>query len=162
MRGFLAITAISVASLTFGVGMTAGVLLGGKLADKAAPLPAILILLTTMVGLLVLNGVMAASQPAMLVLAFATGATALALGPPIQMLLMEHSKEAEMLGSSLGQSGFNIGNATGAFLGGVPLSLGYSYLSAQWVAAGLALAGVALALLMLAQTGKVRAMTAAA
>jgi len=145
-----------------GVGMTAGVLFGGKLADKVAPLPAILILLTTMATLLFLNGVMAASQPAMLVLAFATGANALALGPPVQMLLIEHSKEAEMLGSSLGQSGFNIGNAAGAFLGGIPLTLGYSYVSTQWVATGLALLGVALALLMLALTGKARALAAAA
>ena len=145
-----------------GVGMTTGVLFGGKLADKVAPLPAILILLTTMATLLFLNGVMAASQPAMLVLAFATGANALAMGPPIQMLLIEHSKEAEMLGSSLGQSGFNIGNAAGAFLGGIPLTLGYSYVSTQWVASGLALLGVALALLMLVLTGKARALAAAA
>ena len=145
-----------------GVGMTVGVLLGGKLADKVAPLPAILILLLTMAGLLFLNGAMAGSQPAMLVLAFATGANAMALGPPIQMLLIEHSKEAEMLGSSLGQSGFNIGNATGAFLGGIPLSLGYSYVAAQWVATSLALLGVGLALLMLALTGRARAVTAAA
>jgi DHA1 family arabinose polymer transporter-like MFS transporter len=140
-----------------GVGMTLGVILGGKLADKVAPLPAILILLVTMASLLFLNGMMAHSQTAMLVLAFATGANALAMGPPIQMLLMENSKEAEMLGSSLGQSGFNIGNATGAFLGGIPLTLGYSYVSAQWVATGLALAGVALSLLMLAQRGKPKA-----
>ena len=145
-----------------GVGMTVGVLLGGKLADKVAPLPAILILLLTMAGLLFLNGAMAGSQPAMLVLAFATGANAMALGPPIQMLLIEHSKEAEMLGSSLGQSGFNIGNATGAFLGGIPLSLGYSYVSAQWVAASLALLGAGLALLMLALAGKARAVNVAA
>jgi DHA1 family arabinose polymer transporter-like MFS transporter len=145
-----------------GVGMTAGVLLGGKLADKVAPLPAILILLVTMAILLFLNGVMANSQPATLVLAFATGANALALGPPIQVLLIEHAKGAEMLGSSLGQSGFNIGNALGAFLGGIPLSLGYSYLAPQWVATGLALAGVALALLMLVlvQRDKTRAVIA--
>jgi DHA1 family arabinose polymer transporter-like MFS transporter len=145
-----------------GVGMTTGVLLGGKLADKAAPLPAILILLVTMAILLFLNGALAGSQPAMLVLAFATGANALALGPPVQMLLMENSKEAEMLGSSLGQSGFNIGNALGAFLGGIPLTLGYSYVAPQWVATGLALSGVALSLLMLAQRGKPRAVTATA
>ena len=145
-----------------GVGMTTGVLLCGKLADKVAPLPAILILLVTMAVLLFLNGVMATSQPAMLVLAFATGANALALGPPIQMLLIEHSKEAEMLGSSLGQSGFNIGNASGAFFAGIPLTLGYSYVSAQWVATGLALLGVVLALLMLALTGNARAVAATA
>ncbi|MDB5576901.1 MAG: transporter [Bradyrhizobium sp.] len=145
-----------------GVGMTTGVLLGGKLADKFAPLPAILILLVTMAILLFLNAIMAGSQAEMLVLAFATGANALALGPPIQMLLIEHSKEAEMLGSSLGQSGFNIGNATGAFLGGIPLTLGYSYVSPQWVATGLALSGVALSLLMLAQRRAPRAVTASA
>lgn len=134
-----------------GVGMTVGVHLGGRLADRVAPLRAILILLGTMTTLLVCNGVFATSQPAMLALAFATGANALALGPPIQLLLIDHSRDAEMLGSSLGQSGFNIGNALGAFLGGIPLTLGYSYASPQWVAAGLALAGVGLAMTMLAQ-----------
>jgi MFS transporter, DHA1 family, arabinose polymer utilization protein len=134
-----------------GVGMTVGVNLGGRLADRVPPLQAILILLVTMTGLLLCNGLFASSQAAMLVLAFATGANALALGPPIQMLLIEHSREAEMLGSSLGQSGFNIGNALGALLGGIPLTLGYSYASPQWVAAGLALSGVLLALAMLAQ-----------
>ena len=134
-----------------GVGMTVGVNLGGRLADRVPPLQAILILLASMTALLLCNGLLASSQAAMLVLAFATGANALALGPPIQMLLIEHSRDAEMLGSSLGQSGFNIGNALGAFLGGIPLTLGYSYASPQWVAAGLALAGVALASTMLAQ-----------
>lgn len=132
-----------------GVGMTVGVILGGKLADQVTPIKSIVILLTSMALLLVLNGLLAHSQPALLVLAFATGANALALGPSIQMLLMGHSREAEMLGSSLGQSGFNIGNALGAFLGGIPLTLGYTYASPQFVAAALALAGVGLALLML-------------
>jgi MFS transporter, DHA1 family, arabinose polymer utilization protein len=133
-----------------GVGMTFGVNVGGKLADRVPPLRAILILLMSMVCLLCLNAVLAGSQVAMMTLAFLVGANALALGPPIQMLLIEHSREAEMLGSSLGQSGFNIGNALGAFLGGIPLTLGYSYASSLWVAAGLALSGVVLAAAMMA------------
>jgi DHA1 family arabinose polymer transporter-like MFS transporter len=132
-----------------GVGMTVGVVAGGRLADRFAPIHAIAILLVTMTALLLMNGMFATSQPMMVVLAFATGANALAMGPPIQMLLIDHSREAEMLGSSLGQSGFNIGNATGAFLGGIPLTLGYSYAAPQWVAAGLAFTGVLLALGML-------------
>jgi DHA1 family arabinose polymer transporter-like MFS transporter len=132
-----------------GIGMTVGVTLGGKLADKVPPIKSIVILLAIMTTLLLLNGLLAHSKPAILLLAFATGANAMALGPSIQMLLMDHSRDAEMLGSSLGQSGFNIGNALGAFLGGVPLTMGYSYASPQWVGACLALAGVALALLML-------------
>ena len=133
-----------------GVGMTVGVVAGGRLADRFAPIHAIAILLVTMTALLLMNGMFASSQPMMVVLAFATGANALAMGPPIQMLLIDHAREAEMLGSSLGQSGFNIGNATGAFLGGIPLTLGYSYAAPQWVAAGLAFVGVLLALAMLA------------
>ncbi|RJG04325.1 MFS transporter [Noviherbaspirillum sedimenti] len=135
-----------------GVGMTVGVILGGKLADKFAPIKAITILLATMSILLALNGLLASSQYVMLCLAFTTGATAMALGPPIQMLLMQHSKGAEMLGSSLGQSGFNIGNATGAFLGGIPLTLGYSYSSPQWVATGLAISGGILSMIMLVKS----------
>lgn len=131
-----------------GVGMTIGVHLGGKLADRIAPLSAIIILLMTMTALLCVNALLASSQPAMLVLAFAIGANAMALGPPIQILLIDNSREAEMLGSSLGQSGFNIGNALGAFLGGIPLLMGYSYVSPQWVAAALAFSGVVLALAM--------------
>lgn len=132
-----------------GVGMTLGVVVGGKLADKVSPIRAIVILLTSMALLLFAAGLLASSKPAMVVLAFAIGANALAMGPSIQMLLMENSKEAEMLGSSLGQSGFNIGNAIGAYLGGIPLALGLSYAAPQWVAGGLAGCGIVLALIML-------------
>jgi DHA1 family arabinose polymer transporter-like MFS transporter len=145
-----------------GVGMTAGVHLGGRLADRLTPLPAVIILLMTMVALLCLTALLASSQAAMLALSFAIGAIAMALGPSIQILLIEHSREAEMLGSSLGQSGFNIGNALGAFLGGIPLTLGYSYVSPQWVAVGLALSGVGLALAMRAHGRRVAGALASA
>lgn len=133
-----------------GIGMTVGVVVGGKLADRFNPVKAIVILLSTMTILLCLTGLLADVQPVMLALAFAIGANALALGPSIQMLLIEQSPGAEMLGSSLAHSGFNVGNATGAFLGGIPLALGYSYASPQWVAMGLAASGGVLALMMLA------------
>jgi len=144
-------TTIPLIMTVVGVGMTVGVQMGGRLADRFHPLPAVLILLVSMTVLLLCNGLFATSQTAMVVLAFATGANALALGPPIQMMLMEQSREAEMLGSSLGQSGFNIGNAAGAFLGGIPLTMGYSFVAPQWVAAAVAAAGVVLALVMLAR-----------
>jgi DHA1 family arabinose polymer transporter-like MFS transporter len=134
-----------------GVGMTVGVQFGGYLADKFHPLPALLILMTTMTLLLLCNGLMAESKVAMVVLAFLTGANALAIGPPVQVLLIEHSREAEMLGSSLGQAGFNVGNALGALLGGIPLTLGFAYTAPQWVAATMALCGVALTGTMLAR-----------
>ena len=148
LSGFAAAT-IPLIMTVVGVGMTAGVVVGGKLADKFSPIRSIVILLTSMATLLLATGLLAGSQPAMIVLAFGIGANALAMGPSIQMLLMENSKEAEMLGSSLGQSGFNIGNALGAYLGGIPLAMGFSYAAPQWVGAGLAGCGILLALAML-------------
>ena len=139
-----------------GIGMTCGVQLGGRLADRMSAPKAVGILLVSMLPLLGANGVFATNQAAMLVLAFATGANALALGPPIQLLLIQNAKGAEMLGSSLGQSGFNIGNAAGAFLGGVPLALGYSYAAPQWVAATMAGIGCVLTALMLARQRRLR------
>jgi DHA1 family arabinose polymer transporter-like MFS transporter len=145
-------SAIPLVMILAGIGMTVGVHLGGKLADKVPPIKSIVILLATMAVLLTLCGLLAQSKTALVILTFCTGANALALGPSIQLLLMDHSRDAEMLGSSLGQAGFNIGNALGAFLGGIPLTLGFSYASPQYVAAGLALGGLALALLMLGKS----------
>lgn len=144
-------TSIPLIMTVVGIGMTVGVQLGGRLADRVHPLPALLILLLSMTLLLLCNGWFATSPTAMIALAFLTGANALAIGPPVQMLLIDQSREAEMLGSSLGQSGFNIGNALGAFLGGIPLTLGYAYTAPQWVAAVMAMCGVGLTAVMLAR-----------
>lgn len=144
-------TSIPLIMTVVGIGMTVGVQFGGRLADRVHPLPALLILLLSMTLLLLCNGWFATSPTAMIVLAFLTGANALAIGPPVQMLLIAQSREAEMLGSSLGQSGFNIGNALGAFLGGIPLTLGYAYTAPQWVAAVMAMCGVGLTAVMLAR-----------
>jgi len=156
-------TTIPLIMTVVGIGMTVGVVFGGYLADRAHPLPALVMLLISMTVLLLCNGWLAESKVAMVVLAFLTGANALAIGPPIQVLLMERSREAEMLGSSLGQSGFNVGNALGAFLGGIPLTMGFAYTSPQWVAAALALCGVGLAAFMLARhRGQARALAESA
>lgn len=155
-------TTIPLIMTVVGIGMTVGVTFGGYLADRAHPLPALVMLLISMTVLLLCNGWLADSKLAMVVLAFLTGANALAIGPPIQVLLMERSREAEMLGSSLGQSGFNVGNALGAFLGGIPLTMGFAYTAPQWVAAALAMCGVGLAAFMLARhRGQVRALAEA-
>ena len=127
-----------------GIGMSCGNILGGKISDAYSPKYSILILLSLIVTLLIINHFIAQYMIPSLILSFLMGTFALALASPIQMLLINLSKEAEVLGSSLGQSSFNIGNALGAFLGGIPLTLGHSQTSPALVGACLALTGVSL------------------
>lgn len=135
-----------------GLGMTFGNIIGGIAADKFSPTKAIILLMFTMSFLLCLNGLFASSQVAMVILTFLTGTMAMSLGSPIQVLLIENTKEAEMLGASLGQTSFNIGNALGAYLGGIPLVLGYSLTSPQWVGALMAVVGACIAICLSRRT----------
>lgn len=126
---------------TAGLGMTVGNHFGGKLADRYKPIPTVTALMLSMALILVLNALLSDSKIAMIVLTFFTGANSLAMGAPIQVFLIGHSQESETFGASLGQAGFNVGNALGAFLAGIPLSLGYALYSAQYVGAAMALVG---------------------
>src|SRR3546814_8136099 len=73
-----------------------------------------------------------------LVMTFLLGGTSFALGAPIQMLMINTAKGSEMLAASVSQASFNIGNALGAFLGGLPIAMGYGYASPEWVGAAMA------------------------
>jgi DHA1 family arabinose polymer transporter-like MFS transporter len=64
---------------------------------------------------------------------FVAGSCSLALAAPIQILMIQSSQGAELLGASVTQAAFNLGNALGAFLGGLPLAAGYGYTSAELV-----------------------------
>jgi DHA1 family arabinose polymer transporter-like MFS transporter len=124
-----------------GVGMAVGNLIGGRLADRFSPLVATGILLVAMVlSLLTVSAVTHLKVPAV-IMTFITGAIAFAMASPVQMLMIRTSKGAEMLASSVTQASFNIGNAIGAFLGGLPIAAGLGYTSPEWVGAGLAFGG---------------------
>jgi DHA1 family arabinose polymer transporter-like MFS transporter len=131
-----------------GLGMFVGNMVGGKLADRFSPVMAALTLLLAMAGTLLGIYFASGNQVLSLVLTFMAGSCALALAAPIQILMIQSSKGAEMLGASITQAAFNMGNALGAFLGGVPLALGYSYTSPALVGVGLALIGAAFAYLL--------------
>ena len=139
------------ASMTYilmlaGLGMFFGNLLGGRLADLVSPAKASIILLSTMVVALITQHYVAPYPIASLVMTFILGGTAFALGAPIQMLMINTAKGSEMLAASVSQASFNIGNALGAFLGGLPIAMGYGYASPEWVGAAMAAGGALFAL----------------
>ncbi|MFC3560489.1 MFS transporter [Pedobacter jamesrossensis] len=124
-----------------GLGMMAGNYLGGILADKYSPAKASATLLIAMVITLIIVHFVSENQVLSLIMTFVTGAVSFSLAAPIQMLMIQSAKGSEMLAASASQASFNIGNALGAFFGGLPLVYGFDYTSPAYVGAAMALIG---------------------
>jgi DHA1 family arabinose polymer transporter-like MFS transporter len=140
---------ITIIMIIAGIGMAAGNFLGGRLADKYSPLKTTGTLLLSMVlCLLVVSLVSRYKLPAIL-LTFVTGAIAFAVISPMQMLMIKAAKGSEMLASSAIQASANMGNALGAYLGGLPIIAGYGYSSPEYVGADLAFTGVIFCMVLL-------------
>ncbi len=140
------VTGLSDNSVTYvlmlaGLGMMVGNFFGGFLADKFSPAKASLALLLTMVITLIIVHFISFNPILSLIFTFITGAVSFALASPIQMLMITSAKGSEMLAASASQASFNIGNALGAFFGGLPLVYGLDYTWPALVGALMALIG---------------------
>lgn len=124
----------------FGAGMVIGNIAGAKLADKA--------LMPTIGGILVWTAlvlgafVFTAPYPVLASLNVMLVGTAVALGPPLQIRLMDVAGDAQTLAAALNHSAFNMANALGAWLGGVTIAAGLGWTSTGWVGLLLALGGM--------------------
>ncbi|MFF0491206.1 MFS transporter [Nocardia sp. NPDC004068] len=127
----------------FGLGMVAGNIVGGVLADRGVDL-AIYAAMISMV--VVLAGfVAAAHNPYTAAIgAFLVGATGAALAPGLQTRLMDVAHDAQTLAAALNHAALNMANAAGAWLGGVVIAAGFGYTAPALVGAGLGIAGVLL------------------
>jgi DHA1 family inner membrane transport protein len=72
---------------------------------------------------------------------FALGVVTQLLAIAFQGRLMDLSPAAPSLGASLCHSSLNIGNAGGAWLGGIAIAAGYGNLAPAWVGLGMTLIG---------------------
>ncbi|MBS4074298.1 MFS transporter [Ameyamaea chiangmaiensis] len=134
---------VTIALLLFGAGLTLGNLCGGRLADWKL-LPSVMgILVVSILTLLLFLITDQYEVPAMFTL-FTWGAIVFALVPPLQYRVVLTAREAPNMASTLNQGAFNLGNAIGAWLGGLVVPTAWSYGALPLVAA--VLAAVALAL----------------
>lgn len=133
---------MSMIMVLVGFGMFVGNIVGAKLTDRFSASKVCLALLISMVLVLIGIYFLSENQIISLILTFLAGALSLSLASPIQLLMIQTAKSAEMLGASLIQAAFNIGNSLGAFFGGLPLVAGLGYNSPVLVGAAMACVGV--------------------
>ncbi|UCU95421.1 MFS transporter [Hydrogenophaga taeniospiralis] len=136
----LPLAGVPVVLALFGLGMVIGNVLGSRLADRAL-MPTVGGMLVWSIVVLVAFVFTAQSVVLGSINIFLIG-TVVAIGPALQIRLMDVAGEAQVLAAALNHSAFNMANALGAWLGGVAISAGLGWVSTGWVGALLALAGL--------------------
>lgn len=110
-----------------GLGMTIGNLVGGRCGDLYGLAPVIqftqVFMMLALLGTFLFAGVPWLS----VLLMFICAAALFAVSPPQQLLLLQNSRGSEMMGAACVQIAFNLGNAVGAYAGGLPIDAGLGY-----------------------------------
>ena len=129
----------------YGLGMVAGNLLGGIIADRDLD-RGLLVLLPSMVVVLALFSPAARHPVTALPGLFLVAATGSALVPGLQSRLMAFAGRGQSLAAALNHSALNVANALGAWIGGVVIAAGLGYTAPALAGAGLAVLGLAVLL----------------
>jgi DHA1 family inner membrane transport protein len=145
----LAAAAVPLVLVVTGVGMTIGNLAGGALADHSVRRTMYGAFAVMLVALLVL-ALSAQFLAGLLAGVFLVGAAASALSPTIQSRLMDVAHDSQSIAAALNHSALNIGNALGAYLGGVAVAAGLGYVAPVWIGLGLSVLGILLAVVTFA------------
>ncbi len=136
---------VTVVLLMFGVGITLGNLLGGRLADWRQ-LPSIIGLTATLALTLVVLSLVVFSPVGAAIGITAWGFMHFAVCSPLQTRVVDGAVGAPNLASVLNQSAFNCGNALGAWVGGQALLAGVPYAKLPLLSAALAVVALGVVL----------------
>ncbi|NOJ40540.1 MFS transporter [Bradyrhizobium australiense] len=138
--------AVSPILLVFGIGLSIGNVAGGRLADRGlgraliGTLAALALVLVALAAVLSIKGLAVA-------FIFLLGIAAFATVAPLQLRVLEAAgAEGRTLASSLNIAAFNLGNALGAWAGGLAIDRGLGLAALPLVAAAITAAGLLLAL----------------
>ncbi|HEY0268482.1 MAG TPA: MFS transporter [Methyloradius sp.] len=136
---------VSVVLVAMGVAATIGLNIGGKLADWKL-LPTITL---SLISMAILSALFAWNMqftiPALMTI-FIWGIASFAVGPGLQTNAMQRAGDSPLMASTVNQSAFNLGNASGAFLGGAVIHFGLGLPSVALAGAAVAVCGCALTL----------------
>ena len=119
-------------SMTFimvlaGLSMTVGNLMGGKFSDQYGAARVVKYTQVIMAsGLFAIFFAASVSWLAVILMCICT-AGLFAVSAPQQLLLLRNSRGGEMMGAACVQVAFNLGNAIGAYAGGLPIDAGLGY-----------------------------------
>ncbi|SDH91295.1 MFS transporter, DHA1 family, arabinose polymer transporter [Arthrobacter subterraneus] len=130
----------------YGLGMVAGNIVGGRLADISV-LGTIYWVMGSISVCLLVFAFAVQWAPTALLFVFLVGAIGSSLIPSLQVRLMDVSPDAPSLASSMNHAALNTANALGAFLGGAVIAFGWGYTAPALVGAVLAAFGLGVALL---------------
>ncbi len=131
----------------YGIGMVAGMVLSGRVANRVGVLKGIIGALGLIAVLLALFGWAAHTLWLAVVMVFVLGLLPSIVVPLLQTRLMDVAHEGQSLAAALNHSTLNTANALGAWLGSIVLAAGWGYGAPSLVGAGLAVLGVGVAVL---------------
>ncbi len=124
-----------------GAGMVCGNLVGGRLSSRFSP-GLVAALTQGCAAVLLLSIFFFASHPVLMVILMCLCTMSLfAVSSPQQFLVIQYSQGGELLGAASIQVAFNLGNALGAYCGGLPLEAGLGYVYPALIGAPITFCG---------------------
>ncbi|GAA5207154.1 MFS transporter [Microbacterium kyungheense] len=140
----------------FGAGLVAGNWLGGRLADRRLDLT-LVVFIGALVVALVAFALLAGSPVATIIALVLMGAFGFGTVPGLQSRIMDYADGAPTLASGANIGAFNVGNALGAWAGGVGISAGLGYTAPVWIGAVISAAGFVVMVVAALAARRVRA-----
>jgi DHA1 family inner membrane transport protein len=146
----LSVTGVSTATVPWllfvaGVGGIGGNLIGGRLGDWR-PMPALIAIFVLVLAIYLAMLVAVYDAAAMTVVFFLWWLIGFSFAAPAQARILKAAADAPNLASTLISTAFNVGIATGPWLGGIALNAGWGYARLPWISVGFVAATLAVAI----------------